>query len=394
MNTMKNNQIDAETSDQERIVRAVERATGSKFRAGNQCTVLQNGDEIFPAMLQAIRGAKVSVEFLTYVFWRGSVASEFADALSERARAGVDVRLLLDAAGGATIGARTVWLLERAGVRVEWFRPGRFKYIRQLNHRTHRKILIVDGSVAFTGGVGIADEWRGSAQDKKHWRETHCRIVGPAVIDMHRGFADSWLETTGVRLEIPEPAAHKSDISVHTTISTSGDAGPTDMERLFMAVIKGARHRLWITTAYFVPSEYYVCALVAAAGKGVDVRILTNGNLSNHKLALLAGRASYSRLLDAGVKIYEYQKTVLHAKVMTADRCYATIGSTNLDDRSLVLNDELNVSVTDTGVVGALDLKFLKDLKESKHIRSTHWYQRGWVNQLAERGSSVFRGQL
>jgi cardiolipin synthase len=394
MITMKNNQIDAESSLQHDFARAIERATGSAFREGNKFTILQNGDEIFPSMLRAVRQAKVSIEFLTYVFWRSSVASEFADALCERARAGIAVRLLVDAAGGAKIGARTVWQLERAGVRVEWFRPGRFKYIRQLNHRTHRKILLVDGSIGFTGGVGIADEWKGSAQDKRHWRETHCRIDGPACIDMHNGFAESWLETTGEKLIPPMPAEHKNNIAVHTTISTSGGERPTSMEKLFTAIMTTARHRLWITTAYFVPSEEYVKVLVKAAKRGVDVRILTNGNLSNHRLALLAGRATYSHLLENGVKIYEYQKTVLHTKVMTADSSYATIGSTNLDDRSLVLNDELNVSVTDSELVGALDLKFLQDVKDAKYIRSTHWYQRGWINRFAEASSSVFRGQL
>jgi cardiolipin synthase len=394
MSTMKNDQIDADLPSEQRFIHIVERATGSMFRIGNRFTILQNGDEIFASMLQAVREATNHIELLTYVFWRSSIASEFADALCERARAGIAVRILVDAAGGAKIGARTVWQLERAGVRVEWFRPGRFKYLRQLNHRTHRKILIVDGTIGFTGGVGIADEWRGTAQDKHHWRETHCRITGPACIDMHSGFAESWLEATGEKLEPPSPTEYSANIAVHTTISTSGGARPTAMEKLYTAVMNAANQRLWITSAYFVPSESYVKALVKAAARGVDVRILTNGSLSNHRFTLLAGRATYSHLLENGVKIYEYQKTVIHAKVMTADSSYATIGSTNLDDRSLVLNDELNVSVIDSKIVGALDLKFLKDVKDAKYIRSTHWYQRGWVNRFAEAASSIFRGQL
>jgi cardiolipin synthase len=380
--------------DQERYVRAVERATGTKFRSGNRFDILENGDDIFPAMLGAIKRASRSIEFLTYVFWRSDVATDFTTALCERARAGVQVRLLLDAAGGATIGARTVWQLERAGVRVAWFRPGRLNHLRKLNHRSHRKILLVDGNVAFTGGVGIADQWSGRAQDKHHWRETHCRLRGPACIDMLKGFADSWFESTGEHLPAPSPGPYDDGINIHTTISTAGGKRPTSMESLFAAVIKTSQRRLWITTAYFVPSGAYIDALVKAARRGVDVRVLTNGPLTNHKLTRLAGQSTYTHLLDGGVKLYEYQKTVLHAKVMTADSSFGTIGSTNLDGRSLVLNDELNVSVTDPGVVGELDLAFLKDLRDAKHIRRTHWYQRGLVNRVAERTIGVFRGQL
>ncbi|HUD11746.1 MAG TPA: phospholipase D-like domain-containing protein, partial [Candidatus Saccharimonadia bacterium] len=308
--------------------------------------------------------------------------------------AGVKVRLLVDAAGGASIGARTVWQLERSGVQVAWFRPGRFRHIHQLNHRTHRKILIVDGHIGFTGGVGIADEWSGAAQDKHHWRETHCRIDGPACVDLHSGFADNWREATRERLSPPEVTATPGEVSVLTTLSSSGKSRPTPMESLFTAIIATAKHRIWITSAYFVPSPSYVRELAAAAARGVDVRVLTTGRLSNHRVTQMAGRATYEQLLRAGVKIYEYEQTVLHSKIVTADKAFATFGSTNLDDRSLVLNDELNISFTDEKLVSALDLQFLQDLKNSRHIRSTHWYRRGWTSRAAEAYSSLFRGQL
>jgi len=384
----------AASPDSSRFTKAIEGLSSAKFRDGNKLTLLQNGDEIFPAMLDAIRSAQHSIEFVTFVFWRSNIATRFADALGERAKAGVTVRLLVDAAGGASIGARTVWQLERAGVQVAWFRPGRFRYLHRINHRTHRKILLVDGHIGFTGGVGIADEWAGAAQDKRHWRETHCRIDGPACIDLHAGFAENWREATRQKLEPPTVEAEPGQVAVCTTISSSGRSRPTAMETLFSAVIKTARRKLWITSAYFVPSPVYVEAIIAAARRGVDVRVLTNGHLSNHRVTMLAGRATYGRLLEAGVKIYEYEQTMLHTKIMTADGSYATIGSTNLDDRSLVLNDELNISVTDVSIVSALDMQFLQDLKCSRHIRTTHWYQRGWANRVAEAGSSVFRGQL
>lgn len=382
------------TAPTSRFTELVEDLSLGDFRESNQLTLLKNGDEIFPAMLEAIRGATESIEFLTYVFWRSKIATEFTDALSERAKAGITVRLLVDAAGGATISSRTVWKLERSSVHVAWFRPGSLRHIRRLNHRTHRKILLIDGHIGFTGGVGIADEWTGDTQDKNHWRETHCRIVGPACVDMHRGFAENWLEATKEKLEPIQEIPTSGTVAIHTTISASGGPRPTAVERLFMAIIVGARKKLWITSAYFVPSQTYVTALARAAKRGVDVRILTNGQLSNHRLTRLAGRSTYAKLLQAGVKIYEYQKTVLHAKIVTADGAYATLGSANLDERSLVLNDELNVSVTDPGVVSELDMQFLEDINNSVHIRRTHWQQRGLVDRVAEAGSSVFKKQL
>jgi cardiolipin synthase A/B len=376
-----------------RYIRIVEAATGSKFRSGNQFAILQNGDEIFPAMLEAVRAAEHTIEFQSYVFWRSHIATEFAAALCERARAGVEVRLLVDALGGASISTRTIWQLERAGVKVSWFRPGYWRHLRRLNNRTHRKILITDGRVGFTGGVGIADIWTGSAQDRRHWREIHCRIEGPACADLHAAFAESWLESTREQLPaLPSPQG-AGLVAVQTTVSTAG-THPTNMELLVDAVLAAAERRLWITSAYFVPSPAVVEALAAAAGRGVDVRILTNGRITDHHVTRWAGRATYEALLSAGVKLYEYQRTMHHAKVITVDSAWATIGSTNIDARSLVLNDELNVSVVDPAIITALDLGFLEDLKDSEHIRSTRWYRRSRLDRLVEYGSSLFAGQL
>jgi len=363
------------------------------FRPGNRLGLLQNGDEIFPAMLEAIRGAQTSIEFLTYVYWNSRIANEFATALCERARAGVKVRLLVDAVGGAVMNTRTVWQLERAGVQVAWFRPLRWPYLRKLNNRTHRKILIVDGHIAFTGGVGIADEWTGAADGPRHWRELHCRIEGPAAADLFAGFAENWLESTHEHLALPPAASAAGTVAIQTTISTAGQR-PTTMEQLFRGAITDARHKLWIATAYFVPSDSFTAALAAAAGRGVDVRVLTNGPLSNHKITRLAGRASYGVLLEAGVKIYEYRPTVLHSKVMTADGRWATLGSTNFDNRSLVLNDELNISFTDTDLVASLDASFLKDLEQAQEVTLAVRRKAHWSERLAESASSVFRGQL
>jgi cardiolipin synthase len=374
---------------------AVEQATGTPYRPGNQFTVLQNGDQIFPLMLAAINSARTSIEFVTYVYWRSHIASQFADALCERARAGVSVRLLIDAVGGAVMNSRTVWQLERSGVQVAWFRPLRWPYLRRLNNRTHRKILLIDGHTGFTGGVGIADEWTGSAGDPQHWRETHCRIIGPACADLRAGFAENWREATHERLVLADsaPVSPAGPVAVHTTSSTAGPQ-PTAVELLLHAAIATATRRLWITTAYFVPNAELAERLIAAADRGVDVRVLTNGPRTNHRITRLAGQAAYPALLAAGVHIYEYRPTVLHAKVVTADSTWATIGSTNLDDRSLVLNDELNVSVADPAIAAALDRQFLADLDHSTRLDRADWPQRHLAQRAAIAAASVFRHQL
>jgi cardiolipin synthase A/B len=377
-----------------RFARIVEEATAAPVRAGNSFELLQNGDEIFPAMLKAIAAAQDHIDFLTYVFWRGQIASDFAAALIGRAKAGVTVRLLIDTVGGATMDSRTLWALERAGAKIAWFRPGRNPlHLRRLNNRTHRKILIVDGHTGFTGGVGIADIWTGHAQDPGHWRETHCRVTGPTIADLHAGFAENWFEATGENLPAPTPAP-AGPVAVQTIISTAGRGRPTTAERLISAVFAATTSRLWITTGYFVPSDAITAALIAASARGVDVRVLTNGRHTDHRLTMHAGRSTYGPLLDAGVKIYEYERTMHHAKIISVDKSWATLGSINLDARSLVLNDELNVAVTDPAIIGALDLQFLEDLKAANHIRPTHWHQRGRLARLAEHGSSVFRHQL
>jgi cardiolipin synthase len=371
-----------------------ESVTGTPFRTGNELTLLQNGDEIFPAMLKAIRGAKSTIEFATYVYWHSEIATEFANALCERARAGVEVRLLVDAVGAAIMNTRTVWQLERAGVKLAWFRPVRWPYLHKLNNRTHRKVLLVDREVGFTGGVGIADQWTGSADNPKHFRETHCQIIGPACADLLTAFAQNWLEAAHESLEtIADPTEEPGGVALHTTISTAGPR-PTVVEKLLGTVIAASNRRLWVTTAYFVPTNVFTAALVAAAHRGSDVRILTNGPLTNHRVTRWAGHGSYAHLLAAGVKIYEYQGTVLHSKVITADQSWATLGSTNLDARSLILNDELNIEIVEPALVDRLDRQFLADLERSLQITSELWRTRRLASRLVVAGAGLFRHQL
>jgi cardiolipin synthase len=376
-----------------RYVNLVEQATGAKFRSGNEFTVLNNGAEIFPAMLEAIHYARRTIEFVTYVYWASDIANQFADALCERARAGVKVRLLVDAVGGAIMSTRTVYQLEKAGVKIAWFRPPRWNSIIRLNNRTHRKILLIDGKVGFAGGVGIADFWTGNADSPKHYRETHCRIAGPACTDLFASFAESWAEATHEHLPDRRATAGAGQVAVATTSSTAG-VRPTKIEELIYTLVPAATKRLWITSAYFIPNPKLSALLIDAVARGVDVRVLTNGPLSNHKVTWMAGRASYQRLLAGGVQIYEYLPTVLHSKTITADGLWATVGSTNLDDRSLILNDELNVSVVDGAIIQRLDRDFEADLERSVQIRAPKWRRRALTGRLAEAGASVFARQL
>ena len=384
------------TLDSRRVlIEATVDATNRPYRPGNRITVYENGDTIFPAMLQAIRAARQSIEFCTYVYWKSDIATKFADALIDRAKHGVTVRLLVDAVGGAVMDTRTLWRLERAGVQMAWFRPVRWPYIHKLNNRTHRKILLVDEAVGFTGGVGIADEWTGSAADPAHWRETHCRIDGPACLDLREGFAENWFDATHETLppvtQVPAPAG---EIEVQTTISTAGRHRATPIDQLFSTVFTQVRRRLWITTAYFVPSEQISSQLLGAAARGVDVRIITNGPLTNHRVTRLAGRSTFGPLLAAGVNIYEYQPTVLHTKIMLADSQWATIGSANLDGRSLVHNDELNIAFCEPGLVAQLEATFQQDQLRSRLVDPAAWAARGGRERLAEWAASLVRNQL
>jgi cardiolipin synthase len=379
------------------FARMVEALTVAPLRQGNRVDVLRNGAEIFPAMLAAIRSASETINFATYVYWTGSIAPQFAEALADRAEAGVEVNVLLDAVGAARMDRTLVELLQRAGAKVAWFRPAHWYTLHKLNNRTHRKILVVDGRVGFTGGVGIAEEWTGNCEDPAHWRDTHVRVEGPAVRDLLGGFLDNWAEATQCILSGPKhlPDLRGSDdgIQVQVTRSTA-EKGSTDAEHLFYAAIACARERVWLTTAYFAPRRAFVEALCAAVGRGVDVRVLTNGPHIDKQVVRQAGRRTYERLLESGVRVLEYQRTMLHAKVMIVDSGWATIGSVNFDNRSFSLNDELNLSLRDPAVVAELEKHFLADLDEARELDLAGWRARGLLARGREVGSALIRREL
>ena len=347
-------------------------------------------------MLDAIRGAERTVDFATYVYWTGSIAEEFVAALEERAQAGVEVNVLLDAVGAAKMDRALVRRLEDAGVVVAWFRPPRWYSSHKLDNRTHRKVLVVDGQVGFTGGVGIAEEWTGDCEDEDHWRDTHLRVEGPAVRGLYGGFLENWVEATRTILSgphLPTLAPGSGGVRAHVTRS-SASSGSTEAEELFYLAIASARERLWLTSAYFAPRSAFVDALVAAAQRGVDVQVLVNGSSTDKEVVRQAGRRSYTTLLRGGVRLHEYERTMLHAKTMTVDRSWATVGSTNMDNRSLAINDELNISVFDRDTVAELDDQFEVDVRDSREIDLRRWRQRPVLARVKELSSGAVRQEL
>ncbi len=379
------------------FARMVEALTVAPLRQGNRVTMLRNGAEIFPAMLEAIRSAERSINFATYVYWTGSIAPEFAEALAERSEAGVEVNVLLDAVGAAKMDRALIDRLDEAGAKVAWFRPAKWYTLHKLNNRTHRKILVVDGRVGFTGGVGIAEEWTGNCEDPGHWRDTHVRVEGPAARDLLGGFLDNWAEATQCILSgpdhLPDLDGFDDGVQVQVTRSTA-EKGSTDAEHLFYAAIACARERVWLTTAYFAPRRAFVEALCEAVGRGVDVRVLTNGPHIDKQVVRQAGHRTYERMLECGVRIFEYQRTMLHAKVMVVDANWATVGSVNFDNRSFALNDELNLSLRDKGIVAGLEKHFLTDLDDARELGLAAWRARPLRLRARELASAAVRREL
>ena len=373
----------------------LEGITGSQPRAGNRVRILRNGCRTFPAMLDAIRSAERTIDLSSYIFWPGQVTDEFTEALCEKARAGVEVNLVFDGYGSAKLDRETVGKLEDAGADVRFFRPPAWYTLDKLNNRMHRRLLIVDGRIGFAGGVGIADVWTGDAQDPEHWRETHAMLDGPAVRDVLGGFMENWAEASGVLLgsdHFPKLAAYEDGVDVHV-IRSSPRSGGTATAQAFHAAVAGAQERLWITTAYFVPDDHLLEMLCSAARRGVDVRILVNGPNIDKEVARETSQRHYGPLLEAGVRLFEYQPTMLHAKVMIADG-WANVGSSNLEHRSFGLDDELVVAFRDPGLVGELARHFTEDLEVSVEFDLDRWRRRSLAKRAREALGDLFRQSL
>ena len=377
------------------FARLVSAMAGAPLRPGNRVVVMRNGDTL-DEMLKAIAEAKETVDLSSYIFWPGNVADRFSDALIERADAGVEVNVVIDGYGSAKMDPERLRRLERSGVNIAIFRPPGWYQLRKLNNRMHRRILVVDGTLGFVGGVGIADVWTGDAEDPEHWRETHLRIEGPAVTDLLGGFLENWAEATGGLLStahVPDIAPFDDGVPLQVTSSTP-IGGPTGLTQLFHAAIAGARERLWMTTAYFAPDRSFEDALGAAARRGVDVRILVNGRRVDKAVARRAGQRSYGQLLEAGARIYEYDRTMLHAKVLLVDDAWANVGSGNFDSRSFDLDLEINAAIYDRAIVKELESHFHEDIELSREIDIDGWRNRPLPKRAAEYATELVRQSL
>ncbi len=384
-------------SDQlRRYRRALEGLLGVPATEGNTVDVLRNGDEIFPAMLDAIRAATSTVDFATYVYWTGDIAKTFAGALTDRARAGVRVRILLDAVGAHLMNHDLVDDMRSAGCQIEWFRPTSTWKVWESNHRTHRKVLICDEDVAFTGGVGIAAEWCGNARNPDEWRDTHVRIHGPAVDGLRAAFVSNWAETDHPLFDehdrFPEQP-QSGDVTVQV-VQSAAQIGWSDLASAFAALIMLAERRLRVTTAYFVPDDRFLRLLCDAATRGVEVTVLVPGEHADKRIVQLAGEDSYAEVLACGVAIHRYEPTMLHAKVLTADGLVTMVGSGNFDQRSLGINDEANVVVFDAATTAVFDAHFDDDLRRSVAISPGEWERRGAVQRVKESVTELFDEQL
>ncbi len=359
---------------------------GPQIVEGNKITALLNGDEIFPAMLAAIRGAKETINFETYIYWSGDIGREFADALSERARAGVKVHLLIDWVGSAKMEEKDLEEMRQAGVEVRQYHPLRWYNLGRINNRTHRKLLVVDGKVGFTGGVGIAEQWTGKAQDPEHWRDSHFRAEGPVVAQMQAVLIDNWTKTTG---KVLHGAAYFPKLSPvgnsrAQVFSSSPSGGSESMHLMYLLALTAAEHNIQISASYFVPDEMTRAALIDARKRGVRVQLILPGKHIDTETVRSSSRGMWGELLQAGVEISEYEPTMYHCKVMIVDDLLVSVGSTNFDDRSFQLNDEANLNIYDADFARAQVAIFERDLKSARRITYEQWLDRPWKDKAWE----------
>ncbi len=359
---------------------------GPAIIGGNHVTALQNGDEIFPAMLAAIRAAKRTITFETYIYWSGETGATFSAALADMARAGVSVNVTVDWLGSAKMDTQLLEEMKRAGVKLHRYRPLSWYELGRLNNRTHRKLLVVDGIVGFTGGVGIADQWQGKGNDPEHWRDMHFRVEGPVVAQLQSAFNDNWIKMTG---EILNGSEHFPSITPQGAMDAqlflaSPAGGSESMALMYLMTIAAASSSIDLAASYFVPDELALAALLAARDRGVRVRILVPGEHIDSEVVRLRSRAMWGDLLRAGVEISEYEPTMMHTKMLIVDSLLVSVGSTNFDERSFRLNDEASLNVYDVEFAKDMTEVFENDLKRSQRLSLRAWTERPWTERIGE----------
>ncbi|WP_374001039.1 phosphatidylserine/phosphatidylglycerophosphate/cardiolipin synthase family protein [Massilia sp. CFBP 13647] len=369
---------------------------GPPIIEGNKVETLLNGDQIFPAMLAAIRGAQKTITFETYIYWSETIGEEFSAALIERARAGVKVHVMLDFIGSMKMNDEAMQQMRDAGVQLQRYHKPAWWKLARLNNRTHRKLLIVDGTLGFTGGVGIADQWRGNAQDENHWRDTHFRVEGPVVGQMQAVFTDNWTKSTGVVLDGPLyfPPLKAVGTMPAQMFSSSPTGGSASMHLMYLLAITAARTSIDLSASYFVPDDLTIRALASAAKRGVKVRIIMPGKEIDAGIVRLASRERWGELLAAGVEMAEYQPTMYHVKALIVDALMVSVGSTNFDNRSFSINDEANLNVLDPDFARAQVAVFEDDWKRSRRMTLAAWNNRSWTEKISGEIASLFGSQL
>ena len=378
-----------------RFRHGLESVTGVPFTRGNEIEILQNGEEIFPAMLDAIRGAQRRIEFLTFVYWTGDVADEMANALAERARAGVEVFVLLDGFGAMPMRPDLLELMSDAGCQVRWYNPLPRLRVWKSDNRTHRKVLIVDGETGFTGGVGIAAEWEGAGDDPDHWRDNHFRIRGPAVRCLRGGFYGDWMETAeSVAGGLDEPIVPREDGPCEMQVLVAqASIGWSAIVRLQDALVRLAQRRVRVQTPYFSPSAVQLDGLLDARRRGVELEFMIPGPYNDKRVSELASSVEIGRLIEAGAKLWRFQPTMLHSKTIIVDDEVASVGTANFNQRSINKDNELAVTVLDRGFAARLNEVWDGDLANCRLDGPEDWRRRGLMRRLAEKISRPMQSE-
>ena len=382
--------------DSDEFITTITGAAGEPILPGNRIDILNNGDEFYPVMLDEIARARTSITIEAYIYWAGDIGRRFAAALAAKASEGIPVKILLDAVGSASIGPEILETLEKGGCQLGWYNRIHWYTIGRFNHRTHRKSLIVDGRLGFTGGAGIADHWEGQAQSPEHWRDVQIRIEGPAVAPLQTGFAENWLQTTGELVTgqpyypVVPPAGNLS----LQTIMSSPETGSSAVRTMHYLSIVCARKSILIANPYFVPDEVATQALIEAHRRGVQVRIMVSGRRNDNWLARHNSVALYGPLLAAGVEILEYNRTMLHQKVMIVDSLWATVGTTNFDNRSFAHNEETSVCLREPALAAALERDFAADAALAERVQLDAWRRRPVRDRAYELVASILREQV
>lgn len=390
-------------SEPDDFLLALSGAINAPTRAGGTARLLSNGDAYFASILDAIGSARQSINFFTYIFDDSPIATEVLEALTRKADEGVEVRLLLDAFGGVTVNEELVGALVGAGGKVKRFRPPRLGKLTRFHKRNHRRSIVIDGSIGFTGGAAVGKEWMGNAQHSGQWRDDMIRVTGPLARSVQSAFAQAWSESYGEILvgrkfypffDEDEGLTTGDQISQHVNLVSSPSDDSHPLRKLFWLSFMGARRRIWLTNPYFVPDPHLREALAHQARAGVDVCLLLPGTHTDMPLVRRASHFYYTEMLEAGVRIFEYQPTFIHSKLLVVDGCWSVVGSANMDVRSKELNEENALGLLDPGFAAQLEERFATDLRETREIRLEEWRGRPLSARLLERSCELFAEQL